>query len=82
MKKEGSTYKWPSEVEESWESKDHIIAPVILNQRELFVLSAKDMNKIKLYFQGKKNIPTFCWTEIIGHNDYSKIWNLDLRYLV
>ena len=64
MKKQGSTYKWPSEVEESWESKDSIIAvvnaPGILNQRDLFVFSAKDMNKIKLYFQGKKNIPTFC----------------------
>ena len=64
MKKEGSTYKWPSEVEEFWESKDSIIAvvnaPEILNQRELFVFSAKDMNKIKLYFQGKKTIPTFC----------------------
>ena len=64
MKKEGSTYKWPSEVGESWESKDSIIpvvnAPEILNWRKLFVFSAKHMNKIKLYFQGKKTIPTFC----------------------
>ena len=45
MKKEGSTYKWPSEVEESWEAKDSIVAvvnaPEILNWRQLFVFSAK-----------------------------------------